>query len=296
MKKLSVAILTLNEEKNIRDCLESVRWADEIVVVDEKSTDKTVAIAKGYTKKIYLVDHLAMFHKNKQTAIDHCTHDWILQIDADERLTLDLAREIKQVLSSGSKEFAGYKMPRKNHIFGKWFSHTGWYPDYQVKLFRRGLGHYPKETVHEQIDVKGRLGTLTGDLLHENYQTVGQFVDRLNRYTTNDAEFLQSRGETVVWSDAIKFPLDEFLKRFFLEEGYKDGMHGLILSLLQATNRLVVFAKIWEKQKFWPFPGADLRGAVIKTVGDARHDWYHWAAATEKNPVKRLAYKLRKKL
>lgn len=301
MPKLSVAILTYNEEKNIRDCLESVKWADEIWVLDERSTDKTVAIAKKYTSKIFFIDHGTTpgrthdndFHKRKQIVIDKCTGDWVLQIDADERVTAELAAEIKKTIKS--PEFTGYEIPRRNIIFGKWIAHTGWYPDYQVKLFRQGCGKLATESYHEQIKVAGPIGRLRSDLLHEHYQTIEQFIDRLNRYTTNDTEFIKTKGESIVWPDALKFPADEFWKRFFLYEGYKDGVHGLVLSLLQAASRLVVFAKLWEKQGFFE-TDVDLREALIGKTKQLRKEWRHWLAATEKNPAKKLKYKILAKL
>lgn len=264
--KISVAILTFNEEKNIRDCLESVKWADEIILVDEESSDNTLKIAREFTKHITLVDHSSgalkpkeknekswghetMFHKNKQLAVEKCTGEWIFQIDADERVTEELKKEIINTVQT--PEYSGYEVPRKSLIFGKWIEHTGWYPDYQVKLFKNGLGHYPCQTVHEQIKVDGRIGRLVGPLLHYHYQNVEEFADRLNRYTTNDAIFLLTSGQKVEWSDALKFPLDEFVKRFFLWEGYKDGLHGLVLSLMQSFGRLIVFAKMWESAGFY---------------------------------------------
>jgi glycosyltransferase involved in cell wall biosynthesis len=281
---LSVAILTHNEEENIRDCLESVKWVDEIVLVDEKSTDRTVAIAAEYTKNIFMVDHEAMFHKNKQIALKKCTGDWIFQIDADERVTPELKNEI---LTLGEGTFSGYWVPRKSKIFGKFLEHTGWYPDYQVKLFRNGKGKYPCKSVHEMIEIEGEIGTLKSDLLHEHYKSVEQFIDRMNRYTTNDAAFI---NKPVVWSDAVRYPLDEFLKRFFYWEGYKDGMHGLTLSFLMALYRLVVFAKLWEKQKFKSeyFSLQDIYGEFKK----AAKDFKYWQIQVEKNPIKKVLGKI----
>src|SRR3989338_5480630 len=157
MSKISVAVLTYNEEKNIKECLESVReMADEIVLVDEK-------------------------------------------------VTPELVREIKKTVEA---PFAnGYKVPRKNRIFGKYLEHTGWYPDYQIKLFKNDKGRYPCKSVHEQIEIDGEIGTLKNDLLHDHYKSVEQFIDRMNRYTSNDVEFMIAKGEgSVVLADAIKFP------------------------------------------------------------------------------------------
>jgi glycosyltransferase involved in cell wall biosynthesis len=302
MTKISVAILTYNEEVNIKACLESVSWADEVILVDEKSGDATVKIAKKYTSKIFLVNHGSasglthdtMFHKHKQIALEKCTGDWIFQIDADERISPELAKEIKEAVDSPI--YNGFQVPRRNIIFGKWIEHTGWYPDYQVKLFRKGKGRYACKTVHEQIEIDGEIGVLTQDLIHSHYISVSQFIDRMNRYTTNDANFILGKNESVSWTDAVKFPVDEFLKRFFFLEGYRDGLHGLVLSGFQALNRLVVFAKIWEKQGFWKKENPEFREEFLKTVKRSASDWAYWVAQTEKNDFKKLIYKATKKI
>lgn len=296
-KSLSVAIATYNEEINIRECLESVKWAEEIVVFDESSTDQTVAIAKKYTDRIFVVKHDPMFHKTKQQAMDKCTGDWILQLDADERIAPRLAEEIKKVISRPEGMMA-FRMPRRNFIFGRWMEHSGWYPDHQVKLFQRGKGHYPCQTVHEVIKVEGEIGSLQSELIHHHYTSVFQFIERLNRYTANDAKYLLAKGEKIDWTDAIKFPVDEFIKRFFFWEGYKDGVHGLVLALLQAFSRLVVFAKIWEEEGFWSkdisLPELD------KVVAGKAKDYKYWVLTEEikltKNPLKIFTNRLRRKL
>ncbi len=293
MTKISVALTTFNEEKNVKDCLESIKWADEIVVVDEKSSDQTVNIAKKYTDKIFLVDHDPMFHRNKQQALDKCKSDWILQIDADERVTPELKNEILKTVENA--KCVGYQIPRKNKIFGKYLEHTGWYPDYQIKLFKNGRAKYPCQTVHEQLKVDGEIGILKNDLLHNHYDSISQFLDRLNKYTTNDADYLLKKGEKIVWSDAIKFPADEFFRRFFLWEGYKDGLHGLVLSLLQSFSRLVVFAKMWELGKFSEYGSENFLTEVIPQAKKINADWQYWLAVSEKNPVKKLLYKVRKR-
>lgn len=294
---LSVAIATYNEEKNIRECLGSVKWAEEIVVFDESSTDQTVAIAKKYTSKVFAVKHDPMFHKTKQLAIDRCTKDWVLQLDADERITPPLMEEIKRAIER-PEGMEAFQMPRRNFIFGRWIEHSGWYPDYQIKLFRRGKGHYPCQTVHEVITVEGEIGKLEAALVHSHYTSVSQFIERLNRYTTNDAKYLLAKGEKVDWTDAIKLPVDEFVKRFFFWEGYKDGVHGLVLALLQAFSRLVVFAKVWEEEGFWQkevsLPELD---AIL--VAKAK-DYKYWILTEKikqaKNPLVIFVDRLKRKL
>ena len=300
---LSVAIATFNEEKKIADCLESVKWADEIVIVDEKSSDETVQIAKKFTKKIFSVDHGSnhslgydtMFHKTKQLALDKCTCNWILSLDADERVTPELRDEIKKIIAA-NQDVSNFQIPRKNMIFGQWLEHTGWYPDYQIRLFRRGTVRWPCKSVHELIQVDGQTGSLKSDLEHFQYTSVEQFIDRLNRYTTNDANFLIDKGEKVVWSDAISFPADEFLRRFFFWEGYKDGLHGLVLSLLQVVSRLVVFCKMWERQGFSSYSGNNFLKDVELEIEKTISNWNHWSTVSEKNLLKKTIRKVINKL
>lgn len=289
--KISVAILALNAGETLEKVLKSVSWADEIiVVVDSNSTDNTAAIAKKFTKKVSMINHVDMFHINRQKAIDKATSDWVLNIDSDEELTSELSEEIR--LAVKNTLHAGFKIPRRNMVFGKWLRHSGWYPDYQLKLFRRGKGHLPCKSLHEDIVVDGSIGILNHDLLHHHYQSVNEFMEHLIRYTENDADFLSKKGESVVWSDAIKFPADEFLKRFFYWEGYKDGLHGLVLSLLQSFSRLVVFTRLWEKEKFKEVPASDFRGEAHKHFKVVFKDYYHWLINSESNPAKKALYKL----
>lgn len=295
MTEISFAIATFNEEDDIKDCLESIKWADEIVIFDEKSTDKTVQIAKKYTSKVFLVDHDPMFHRTKQKAIDKCKGDWIMQIDADERISAALREEIQKTISSPGN-IAGYRLPRKSRIFGKWFEHTGWYPDYQVKLFKKGKGHYPCVSVHEMIEVDGELSTLKNDLLHNHYSTMDWFLNRRFEYTKNDANNLIAKKEKITWSDAVKFPADEFFKRFFLWQGYKDGLHGLVLSLLMAFDRLIVFARMWENEKFWEHNSSDFRSEVINQVKNVSHDWNHWIAQSASKPAEKFFHKFKAKI
>ncbi|MEK7127483.1 MAG: glycosyltransferase family 2 protein [Patescibacteria group bacterium] len=286
--KISVAITSFNEEKNIERCLKSVKdIADEIIIVDEKSTDNTVKIAKKYTDKIFLVDHDPMFHKHKQLALDKCTNEWILQIDCDEELSPELIEEINNLDFTAE----AYKIPRKSLIFGKWFEHTGWYPDYQVKLVKKGA-YYPCKSLHEDMVVDGEIKILTNDLLHYNYASVEQFIDRMNKYTTDDAEFI---NKPVVWTDAIKFPVDEFLKRFFFWEGYKDGLHGLVLSLLKAADREIVFAKLWERQGHPELVSGSILKLFYQEVKKSTRDYNYWKMVIEQNPMKKLILRCRNK-
>lgn len=305
MVKISVCLATFNEEKNLADCLKSVQGlADEIVIVDGTSTDKTVAIAKKYGAKVIVRENPPMFHLNKQKAFEAATGDWILYLDADERVTPELKKEISEVtsvqrLATSENKPAGFWLPRKNIIFGKWMEHTGWYPDYQLRLFRRGQAFLPCQTVHEQPVLQGQAGHLENPLWHENYQTISQFMGRLDKYTENDKNLFLAQQKKIEWFDAIRFPAAEFLKRFFREQGYKDGLHGLVLSLFQSFSAFVTFAKVWEAGNF---KETDSQNFLVKTqkelvgaLGEMRY-WFLTAKVENTgNPVKKIWYRILRK-
>jgi len=291
-------LATFNEEKNLGDCLESVRGlAAEIVVVDGTSTDKTVAVANKYRAKVIVRENPPMFHINKQKAFEAATGDWILYLDADERVTPELKREI--LSATRNRIHDGYWIPRKNIIFGRWIEHTGWYPDYQLRLFRRGQAYLPCKTVHEQPVLKGQAGHLKNPLWHENYQTVSQFIARLDRYTENDKNLFLSENKKIQWHDAIRFPVSEFLKRFFLEQGYKDGLHGLVLSLFQSFSAFVTFTKIWEAEGFKEADSRDFLAKTQKELAKALGEIKYWFLTIKfenaSNLVEKIWYRILRK-
>jgi len=191
---LSVVISVYNGEKVLEDCLKSVAFAQEIIVVENSSTDKTAEIASKYTDKIFTRVNNPMLNINKNFGFSKATGNWILCLDADERITPELEAEIKRLNLDSNGKSDGYWIPRKNIIFGKWIEHTGWYPDYQLRLFRKSKGKFPEKHVHEMIKVEGETGYLKGDLLHYNYVTISQFLSKLNIYVANEAEQLIAGG------------------------------------------------------------------------------------------------------
>ncbi len=252
MNQLSVVITVYNGEAMLAKCLESVKdLADEIIVVDNMSTDETVIIAKKYTKKIYSQKNDPQnIDIQKNFGFSKATKEWILSIDPDEQVTPELAKEIIEKIENwklkiANSDVVGYWIPRKNIIFGKWIQHTGYYPDEQLRLFQKGKGKYISHHVHEDLHVDGSISHLHHELLHENYHTIGQFIHRnLLAYAQNEAQALMDNGYTFSYMDAMWFPAREFLSRYFAREGYKDGVHGLVLSLLLAAYHLVIFAYI----------------------------------------------------
>lgn len=304
MAKLSVVIMAFNEEKNITDCLESVKdFADEIVVVDNDSIDKTAAIAKKYTKHIYHQKNDPLnLDLQKNFGFAKATKDWILSLDADERVTQELTEEIRESLASSvQRAVNGYWIPRKNIIFGKWIRHTGWYPDYQLRLFRKGKGKYEKQHIHEDLVVEGETSHLKEYLIHMHYERISQFIARaIYIYIPNEIEHTLQKGYTFSYLDIIRFPFQEFLSRFFARRGYKDGLHGLVLSMLMAWYHFMIFLYIWEEKNFIQVDGSDFLEQFEKEVKKMGKQTKYWLL-TEKikasqNISKRYILRVQRKL
>lgn len=299
METISVVISAYNEETKIKRCLNSLKWADEIIFVDNGSTDKTVAIAKQFTSKIVYQPNSLMLNINKNYGFSKATGDWILSLDADEEITQELAAEIrsniKQTKPSNTPEAAGYWIPRKNIIFGKWIQHGLWWPDKQLRIFRRGRGKFPCKHVHEYLAVDGPTEDLTSPYIHYNYETVSQFIRKMDTlYTESEMQNLLATNYHLSWYDAIRFPVSDFVKIYFAQEGYKDGLHGLVLSMFQSFYSFVVFAKLWEKEKFTE---RDVPlSSVCSEIARSHQEISYWSltARMKDTPrsVKKLWYKL----
>jgi len=249
MKKISVVINTFNEEKNIRKAILSVAWADEIVVCDMQSVDETVKIAKSLGAKVVSYKQVNFVEPARNFAISSATSEWILILDADEQVPETLVTRLKELVKKNIS--ASYvEIPRKNIIFNKWIKYTGWWPDYQIRFFKKGSVTWNNE-IHSRPQTKGVGLTLESEekwaIIHHNYQTVSNYLDRMGRYTEIQAEELFKSGYRFRWQDLFEKPLSEFLSRYFSNHGYKDGLHGLSLSLLQAFSFFVLYLKIWEK-------------------------------------------------
>jgi glycosyltransferase involved in cell wall biosynthesis len=279
---LSVAIITLNEEANLRRTLESVRWADEIVVVDSGSTDRTCEIAREYGAKVF-VEPWKGFAAQKNAALEKCACDWILSLDADEEVSPDLAGEIRRVLNSlpwwrqvtiaGWDDFTkehpelellslsealgigfdedpeGFYMARRNHFLGRWIRHGGFYPDRKLRLVRRGAGRVTEATVHEVLEVTGGIGILSGDLIHHAYPTLSGYIEHMNRYSSLGAEMIVTRRGRAGFSllDIVVRPKLTFVYNYLLRLGFLDGKEGLLLHLYHAAYVSWKYAKAWER-------------------------------------------------
>lgn len=229
--KIAAVVLTKNEARHIADCLATLDWADERVVFDSFSDDDTVPIARASGAQV-LQHAFKGYASQRNAALEQVEADWIFFVDADERATPELGAEIRQVVH---RQEVGWWVPRRNIIWGKHIRHTGWSPDYQMRLLKRGFARYdPAREVHEVGLLDGAEGFLQNPLTHYNYDTVRQFVQKQGRYTAYEARILLESGVVPRARSLIGQPLREFYRRFISLQGYKDGGHGLLLSLLMA--------------------------------------------------------------
>jgi glycosyltransferase involved in cell wall biosynthesis len=247
MPKLSVAMITYNEETRIRGALESVKWADDIVVVDARSTDRTVEIARTYTDRVIVRDWLG-FVAQKNFALDQTRHEWVLSIDADERLSPALQKEVRRLCNAEIVADA-YYVPRRAYFLGRWITHSGWYPDYKIRLFRKTHGRWQGGTVHESVQVSGTVRYLQEDLLHYPYRDLSHNLHTINRYSTFGAEKLSMAGKRAHWYDMTLRPALTFLKKYLLRQGFRDGYQGLFIAILTSYANFAKYAKLWERQR-----------------------------------------------
>jgi len=246
MKKLSVAIITKNEEANIRACLESVRWADDVVVVDSGSTDQTLKICAEFPVRIF-AEEWQGFARQKNSAIAKTRHEWVLSLDADERVTGGLQEEIAKVLESNSP-LDGYFVGRKNFFLGRWIKHCGWHPDFNLRLFQKERGLFEEREVHERVMVQGQVGYLKEPLEHYTYRTLSDFILRLDRYSSLAAREMRREGRRFRRSDLWLRPPFTFLQMYLLRAGFLEGYFGFLLSVLYSFYTFAKYSKLKEIQ------------------------------------------------
>jgi glycosyltransferase involved in cell wall biosynthesis len=242
---LSVAIITKNEAENLPDCLKSVSFAGQIVVVDSGSTDASVKIASDFGCDVF-VEPWRGFGSQKQYAIDKCTKPWIMVLDADERIPGDTAQEIKNIFLDPSITAAGFSFPRKNFFQGRWIRHAGWWPDRIVRLFRKGHGLMTPAKVHESVEVKGLVEPLDCPIEHYTESRISNILIKIDQYSTIGAEEAFKEGKTAsIWSAVFRAKLT-FLHNYILRCGFLDGSPGLTLAITDAINKFSKYAKLAE--------------------------------------------------
>lgn len=244
-KKLSIAVAAYNEGKNLAACLSSVASiADEIVIIDGGSTDKTIEIARKFTKKIIQTTNPPIFHINKQKALEAATGDWILQLDADEVVPEELKTEILWTINNQQKTVNGYYIPRKNYFWGRWMTKGGQFPDYVIRLVRRGKASFPSESVHEQIAVIGEVAKLTHPMLHYAYRTRAEYWRKADAYTSLTARELKAPktpGSYLMYT--FWKPLVTFLAIFVRHKGFVDGITGFEFALYSGLHWAIAYKK-----------------------------------------------------
>lgn len=243
---LSATLIARNEGHRIGRCLEAIRWADEIiVVVDERSQDDTVEVARRYTDRVF-VRPFRGFSDQRQWADDQAVSDWILSIDCDEIVSPGLAAEIREAMRA--PEVNAYRIPHLDYMFGRWLRHAGLHPQYHVRLYRRGAARW-ESPIHERVTYDGRLGTLRRPLLHYSHLRLSDWVDKMGTYTGVEARAMYERGVRMTVPRLLGEPPLYFGYKFVVQQGWRDGMHGLAVSMLYGTYRLVRNLKLWDLQQ-----------------------------------------------
>jgi glycosyltransferase involved in cell wall biosynthesis len=245
MNPLSVFILTYNEENNIRACLESVTWADEVIVVDSFSSDRTVEICLEYTDKIFQHEFKG-FGKQRKIALDHTTYDWVLSVDADERVTEELRNELLEILKN-IPEADGFFIPRISHFLGKEIKHCGLYPDYrQLQFFNKNKMKYSDHLVHEGFVFSGQTSYLKEHILHYSFQTVEEYLRKMDMYSSLAAEDMIRAGKRGKFHQLFTHPASTFFSFYLIKRGFLDGKMGFILSSLYSYYTFIKYLKFWK--------------------------------------------------
>jgi len=239
--KISATIITYNEERNLPRAIESLRCADEVLVVDSGSSDRTVELAQKLGARVIESQWLG-YAKQKNFAAERASHDWILSLDADESLSEALEAEIWG-LKKGAPDCDAYTMPRLARYLGRWIRHSGWYPDRKVRLYHRAKAHWEGDFVHESVKVAGPVGDLQGNLLHFTCDSLAEHMRTMDRYTTLAAEQLVEAGRRVSWARLIFEPPWTFFRTYVLQAGFLDGVEGVAIANMAALYNFLKYAK-----------------------------------------------------
>lgn len=247
---LSVIVITKNEAARILGCLESVAFADEIIVLDSGSTDNTVALARAFGASVHVTEDWPGFGPQKNRALDLAHSDWVLSIDADERVTPELQASIERVMQADGPQ--AYQAARLSDFCGRFIRHSGWWPDHVVRLFKRGSARFTSAAVHEKVDATGPVGTLDGHFIHFPYDNLDALVTKVNRYSSDAAAMMYARGKRTSLAGAIGHSLWTFIRIYLIRRGFLDGKHGFVLAATAASGSFFRYAKLMflaEKDK-----------------------------------------------
>jgi glycosyltransferase involved in cell wall biosynthesis len=245
MSTITSIVITYNEENNIKECLESLKWTDEIIVVDSNSTDRTVELAKKHTENIYTTDTLS-FSKKRNLALEKASCDWIIWIDADERVSEELYIEIYDIINNPSEKYVAFLINRRSFFINKFIKHCGWYPDYTLRLFKRTAGiRFDDARVHEKILYNGKTGKLKNEIIHYTDKDFEHYIKKLNSYTTSSSLDLHESGKKANIADIIFRPVFTFIKMYFLKLGLLDGYTGLMVCTLSSIHVFMKYSKLY---------------------------------------------------
>jgi glycosyltransferase involved in cell wall biosynthesis len=246
--KITATVITLNEEHNIAAALESLRWADEIIVVDSESNDRTVEIALGFTDRVY-VRPWPGYSAQKNFAAEEASNDWIFSIDADERVSEELTGDLERLKSGTEPAAAGFRMPRVTFYLGRWIKHSGWYPDLKLRLYNRKHARWRGDYVHETLEVDGTVERLSGNLRHYTVRNASEHHLRMDRYTSLAAQQSYSQGKRASVLSLFVLPIIVFLRSYFLKLGILDGVPGLSIARFAAHYEFLRNLKLWEMRR-----------------------------------------------
>jgi len=246
--KLSAIIIARDEENNIRVCLESIKWIKEIiVVVDSRTTDRTEKIAREYTSHVFMVEWLG-YAGSKNYALEQASGEWVLWLDADEVVSPSLEFEIQRVIHE-NEAYVGYEIPRLAYFVGRWIYHSGWYPGYVLRLFKREQARFKSVLVHEGVEIEGPIGRLRANIHHYTDRNIRHYFSKFNQFTSLAAEEMANQGKHFRVMDLIFRPFFIFIKMYFLRRGYFDGLQGFMLAVFSASYVFTKYAKLWELEQ-----------------------------------------------
>jgi (heptosyl)LPS beta-1,4-glucosyltransferase len=250
--KISATIIVRNEEANLAAVCQSVAWADEIVIVDSDSTDRTVELARRYTDKVFNREFRG--YKDKHEFADaQTTGDWVFWIDADERVTPELRAAIERLRGRDPATLPdGFRIARRTQYLGRWIKHSGWYPDYQMRLYRKAASFWDGVAPHETARVQGRVETLAGEFLHYTKRSLSEHHHVLDSYTTLAAEHLHKQGRRARGLELLLLPVAAFFRTYVIKQGFRDGVPGLIIAMFTAYSVFLKYAKVWERNHTEP--------------------------------------------
>ena len=248
MEKISVYVLTFNNERTIERCLKSVGWADEIVVVDHYSTDRTPEICRRHTEHFYQKEW-TNYRDEYNHAISLTNHRWVMFLDSDEEISGELTNEIQEELADSDGQWSGYLVPRMSYYLGKWIRHGEWYPDYKIRFYDRTKGTWAGRALHPRIEVEGSLRRLRNPCLHYNYRDISDQIQTIDRYSEMAAQVLNEEAEKFSVTKLLLHPPFRFLRDYFIKGGILDGLPGFVIAVSTMYYVFIKYAKLWELQK-----------------------------------------------